>query len=51
MDAFAADYKVAVENAAIEFLRRSRAQLTPLDNGLMPLDCDVTPFDNSQSKT
>jgi hypothetical protein len=50
MDAFAADYKAAVENAAIEFLRLSGARLTALDNGLMPLDCDVTPFDNSQSK-
>ncbi len=50
MDAFAADYKAVVEAAAIEFLRRGGARLTPLDNGLMPLDCDVTPLDNSQSK-
>jgi hypothetical protein len=34
----------------IEFLRRSGAWLTPLQIRLMPLDCDVTPFDNSQSK-
>ena len=33
MDAFAADYKAAVENAAIEFLRCSGARLTALDNG------------------
>ena len=50
MDAFAAHYKAAVAAAAIEFLRRSQAELTPRDNGLMPLDCDVTPLDNSQSK-
>jgi hypothetical protein len=50
MDAFAVDYKAVVENAAIELLRRSQARLTALDNGLMPLDCDVTPFDNSRSK-
>ena len=50
MDAHAPDYQRIVEDAAIEFLRRSGAQLTPLDNGLMPLDCDVTPFDNSQTK-
>ena len=50
MDAHAAGYQAAVEAAAIEFLRRSEARLTPLGNGLMPLDCDVTPFDNSQSK-
>jgi hypothetical protein len=50
MDAHAAGYKRVVEEAAIEFLRRSGARLTALDNGLMPLDCDVTPLDNSQSK-
>jgi hypothetical protein len=49
MDANAAGYKAVVEEAAIEFLRRSGAQLTPLDNGFMPLDFDVTPFDNSKS--
>ena len=50
MDANAAGYKRVVEDAVIEFLKRSGARLTPLGNGLMPLDCDVTPFDNSQSK-
>ena len=50
MDAHAAGYQAAVEKAAIEFLRRSGARFTALGNGLMPLDCDVTPFDNSQSK-
>jgi hypothetical protein len=34
MNAFAADYKAMVEAAAIEFLRRSQAPFTPLDNGL-----------------
>ena len=33
MDAHAADYKGIVEDAAIEFLRRSGARLTALDNG------------------
>ena len=50
MDDFAGEFKPLVEGAAIEFLQRSRAELTPLDNGLMPLDCDVTPFDNSRTK-
>jgi hypothetical protein len=50
MDANGAAYQAVVEDAAIEFLRRSGARFTPLDNGLMPLDCDVTPLDNSQSK-
>jgi hypothetical protein len=50
MDAHAAAYQSVVETAAIEFIRRTGAPLTPLANGLMPLDCDVTPFDNSQTK-
>ncbi|WP_420857096.1 transposase, partial [Thiococcus pfennigii] len=50
MDAHAAAYQGVVEAAAIEFLRRSGARITALENGLVPLDCDVTPFDNSQSK-
>jgi len=50
MDSCATEFQPLVENAAIEFLLRSGAVLTPLDNGLMPLDCDVTPFDNSRTK-
>lgn len=50
MDANAAGYQQIVEAAVVAFLRRSGAQFTPLDNGLVPLDCDVTPFDNSQTK-
>jgi hypothetical protein len=50
MDANAAGYQAVVQEAAIECLRRSQARLTPLENGLMPLDCDVTPFDNSRTK-
>jgi hypothetical protein len=45
MDDLAGEFKPVVEDAAIGFLQRSGAALTPLDNGLMPLDCDVTPFD------
>ena len=37
--------------AASAFLRRSGARITPLDTGLVALDCAVTPCDNSQSKT
>lgn len=50
MDAHAGGYKTVVEAAVMDFLRRSGARLTALGNGLMPLDCDVTPFDNSQTK-
>ena len=50
MDAHAAGYLAVVQAASLEFLRRSQAQFTALANGLMPLDCDVTPFDNSRTK-
>ena len=50
MDGFADQFKPVLEDAALTFLLRSEAPLTPLANGLMPLDCDVTPFDNSQTK-
>lgn len=50
MDGNAAAYQVIVERAAIEFVRRAGGRVTPLDNGLVPLDCDVTPFDNSQTE-
>ena len=49
MDTFAQAYRAVVERAAIAFLRRSGARLTPLPIGLVPVDCDVTPMDNSQS--
>lgn len=50
MDAHAAVFLPVVQEAAIEFLHRTQAWITPLDNGLVPLDADVTPFDNSQTK-
>ena len=50
MDAHAKGFKPIVEDAAIEFLRRLEAPVTPLDIGMVALDCDVTPFDNSGSR-
>lgn len=50
MDEHAPAYRRVVETAVIDVLRRLGVPLTPLDNGLMPLDCDVTPFDNSNTK-
>jgi len=50
MDGFAEAFKPVLEKAAIAFLRRSEVPLTPLANGFLPLDYDVTPFDNSQTK-
>ncbi|WP_295448423.1 transposase [uncultured Thiodictyon sp.] len=50
LDANAADFKDAVIVAAIEFLRRSEAPITPLGNGLVPLDADVAPMNNAKTK-
>jgi hypothetical protein len=50
MDAHAAEFLPVVQEAAIEFLRRTEARITPLDIGMVPLDADVTPFDNGQTK-
>lgn len=50
MDAHAPAFKAVVEDAAIEFLIRSEAKITPLDNGLVPLDADVTPMINAKTK-
>ncbi len=50
MDIHAKSFLSVVQAAAIEFLRRTEAAITPLDNGWVAVDADVTPFDNSQSK-
>lgn len=39
MDAFAAEFRAVIEEAAMAFLQRSEASLTPLGNGLLTLDC------------
>lgn len=50
LDAHAAGFKDAVIGAGIEFLRRSQAPITPLANGLVALDADVTPMNNAKTK-
>ena len=50
IDTHAAAFLPVVQSAAIEFLHRTEATITPLDNGWVAVDSDVTPFDNSQSK-
>jgi hypothetical protein len=49
MDTHANAFRTLAENAAVGFVRNVGAPVTPLDNGLVPLDCDVTPFDNSKT--
>ncbi|WP_295589828.1 hypothetical protein [uncultured Lamprocystis sp.] len=50
LDANAAGFQDVVMEASIEFLRRSAAAITPLSNGLVPLDADVTPMNNAKTK-
>ncbi len=47
MDAHAAAYRTAMVDASLAFLRNVGAPVTPLANGLVALDADTTPFDNS----
>jgi hypothetical protein len=50
MDAHAKAFLPVVQEAAVEFLRRIGARISPLNTGMVALDADVTPFDNSQTK-
>lgn len=50
MDDHADAFKDVVIESTIEFLCRCGATLTPLANGLVPLDADVTPFDTSMTR-
>lgn len=47
MDAHASSFLPVIQDAAIEFLRRVEAPITLLAMGMVALDADVTPFDNS----
>jgi len=50
MDTHAETFRPLVETAAVAFVRNVGAPITPLANGLVPLDCDVTPFDNGKTR-
>jgi hypothetical protein len=50
MDTHADAFRTLVETAAVGFVRNVGAPVTPLANGLVPLDCDVTPFDNGKTR-
>ncbi|HYN79678.1 MAG TPA: hypothetical protein VES73_18000 [Lamprocystis sp. (in: g-proteobacteria)] len=50
LDAHATGFNDAVIAAAIEFLRRSAAPITPLANGLVVLDADGTPMNNDKTE-
>jgi hypothetical protein len=50
MDAHADANRTALVGAPLAFLRSVGAPVTPLANGLVPLDADTTPFDNSGTR-
>lgn len=50
MDERAAAYLPIISQASLDFLRSTQAKITALPMGHIPLDADVTPFDNSGSK-
>jgi len=49
-DELAEELRPLADASSTEFLKNSKPLLTPLDTGHVPLDCDVFPMDNSQTK-
>lgn len=49
-DRLAEAFVPVVRDSAVEFLRALGVEPTPLDTGHVPLDVDVTPLDNSQTR-
>ena len=49
LDEHSEAFRGVVDQASEDFLRRVGAPITPLANGLVPLDCDVSPFDNGRT--
>ncbi len=49
-DQHAGPLRVVVAEATTELVRRAQASVTALASGHVPLDCDVTPLDNSQTR-
>lgn len=50
MDERAEVFLPRVSEASVAFLENAQVQCTPLDTGHVPLDADVTPFDNSKTR-
>lgn len=50
MDSFPEPFRIAVADAACELVRRTKAPVSALSTGHVPLDCDVFPMDNSSTK-
>ena len=50
MDKTGESRREAILKANVETLRRNGVRPSPLSNGYVPVDMDVTPFDNSKTK-
>lgn len=50
LDQFADVLRIIVDFCSVEFLKKAKAQLSPLSTGHMPLDLDVFTLDNSDTK-
>jgi hypothetical protein len=50
MDAYAKPFRRVIEECQVEMVARSRAPVSPLYTGHVPLDIDVFPMDNSNTK-
>jgi hypothetical protein len=50
LDERAAEFLPIIEEASVAFLRSVGVKPTALDTGHVPLDADVTPFDNSNTR-
>ena len=49
-DEHAEALRVVIVDATTELVRRAKAAVTGLSTGHVPLDCDVTPLDNSKTR-
>ena len=50
LDAEAEKYLAIAKKCSVNMLKRGKVHLTPVDTGLIPLDADVFPMDNSGTK-
>lgn len=50
MDAYAEPFRKVIESCAVEMVRKSKAPVSPLKTHHVPLDIDVFPMDNSNTK-
>ncbi len=50
LDEAAPDLLGLADACSVEFLKRARVTITPLETGHVPLDCDVFGMDNSKTK-